>query len=173
VPLTSAQATYTLGRSGSPDVTTDRPLRIYEADRKETSTGITTSLTRLTLDEYENLPNKNQTGVPTQYFFEPTLNNSTLKLWPAPDATTASDYTVELVVQAPLEDLDSGTDDFDFPQYWLEAIIYGLAVRLAPRYGGLGIQERSMLRREAKEVLDLAISFDVEYGSIYFGYEGR
>lgn len=167
VPLVASQNTYTLGRSGSPDVTTDRPLRIIEADRVD-GDGNSVSMTRLSLNEYEELPNKTSEGLPTQYFFEPTLDNSTIKFWVTPDTIAAADYTVELVVQSPLEDMDATDDNFDFPQEWLEALSYNLAYRLAPRYG-FPLDKLQFLRADASATLELAKSFDIEEGSVYFG----
>ena len=31
--------------------------------------------------------------------------------------------------------MDSGTDDFDFPQEWFDALVYNLAMRIAPAFG--------------------------------------
>ena len=170
IPLTANTTTYTVGSSGT--VTTTRPLRVLECVREDTN-NVSTIMTRLTLQEYENLPNKTTTGTPVNYFFDPTLTNSTFKFWPVPDANAASEYTIKLKVQVPISDLTSGTDDVDFPQEWLEALIYGLAVRLAPR-SSLDLRERQLLKLESKEILDLALSFDVEEESIYFqpNYQG-
>lgn len=165
VTLVAGQAVYTMGATG--DKVTDRPLRILEADRVSTD-GTTTSLTSLTLNGYEALPNKAASGVPTQYFFNPTLDNSTISIWTVPDAAIAAEYTLSLIVQSPLEDMDATANNFDFPSEWLEAIVYNLAVRLAARYGGLDQAALSYLRRDAADILDLAKSFDTEDGSIFF-----
>ena len=169
LPLVASQASYTIGREGSPDLTADRPLRVLTANRVGNGTVDTTrvELIRLAKSEYEELPDHATSGIPSQFFFDPTLGNSTIYFWPVPDSTTATNDGVELVVQAPLEDMDNGTDDFDFPAEWQEAIVYGLANRLAPRVG-LDIQERYILRKEAAETLQIAKDFDVEDGSVYF-----
>ena len=64
------------------------------------------------------------------------------------------------------EDMDSDSNDLSLPPEWTEAVIYGLAVRLAPEYG-LSINERQQLKMEAKEAKDLALSFGTEEGSLY------
>jgi hypothetical protein len=70
-------------------------------------------------------------------------------------------------MQRSFEDMDAGTNDFDFPQEWLEPLIYGLADRLADEYGvDNGIKGR--IARRAAESLALAMSFDQEEGSIFF-----
>ncbi len=60
----------------------------------------------------------------------------------------------------------SGTDTLDFPQWWHEAVIYGLASRLAPEYG-IPLQDRSMYQKEAEYFLQEALSFGTEEGSLY------
>jgi len=167
IPLTASQASYLIGRSGAEDVTADRPLRILECVRKDSSSNIT-EMIKLSKQEYYSLSNLTTTGTPVQYFFDPLLDDSQINFWPVPDATAASDYSIDIIVQSPLDDMDAGTDDFDFPQEWLEAITYNLAVRLIQRYGSMEIQEQHILRKDARDALELAKSFDVEDGSIYF-----
>ena len=156
----------------SSDVSVPRPLRIIECSRKD-STGKETSLTPVTLREYDNLPNKSSTGTPVNYFYNPTLNNGTFTLWPTPGTTAAAEYTIEIVYNEPIADVDNSTEDFDFPQEWLEAVSYGLAYRLAPAHG-LPQSERTILRADMQMALELARDFDVEVESITFApdYEG-
>ena len=155
----------------SADVSVPRPLRILDCERVDTN-GNNTSLTLLTKQEWDDLSNKTTTGTPVNYHYDPTLNNGTLYIWQMPDATIASTYTLKITVNSPLEDMDSSTDDFDFPQEWLEAITYGLAYRLAPTYG-LPQTERTMLKMDMDEALNLARDYDSEDGSIFFQPEVR
>lgn len=177
VPLTDGKTTYTLGNTGGEDVTTDRPLKILSAVREHTDGGVA-RMEQLAYEDYWNLPNKSSDkGIPVQFFFNPPVPNNSdladLTLWPTPGSTAASDWTIELVIQEPLEDIDDGTDDLDFPPYYEEALVYGLAYRLAPEYG-LSLQERQLLGRDAKLAIDRAMDFDMEWGSTYFqpDYEG-
>ena len=164
ITLTASKNTYTLGASG--DVVMTRPLRILECTRQD-SNGNIASLNRVSLEEWEILPNKDNEGVPVNYFYDPTLTNGALYLWLTPGAAEAAEYTIEIVYQAPLEDMDSSIDDFDFPQEWYEPIRLGLAYRLSSKYA-LSYRERLALRKDAAEALELAQSFDVEDASLYF-----
>lgn len=166
VPLTASTAAYTIGRSGTPTVTADRPVRLHAAHLVDSS-GNRTELTIVSFQEYKNRSNLTSSGAPSEVCFDPTLDNSTLYVWPVPTTADATAYDIYLTVQMPLEDMDGSTDNFDFPQEWEEVLMYMLAVRLAPRYG-LSIQERSMLRAEAKEALELVLGFDNEGNSVYF-----
>ena len=95
----------------------------------------------------------------------------TINLWPKPaDATTS----ITIRYQRPFEDMTSSTDDIDFPPYWTEAIIFGLADRLAPEYG-IPLQDRQLLTQQAERFHQTALSFGQEEGSLFFqpDYIGR
>lgn len=164
IPLVQGQASYTLGPTG--DVVMVRPKRILEMNRKTTSDGHEINMVPLSRNEYEFLPNKSTQGTPVQYNYNPTLTNGTLYVWPTATATEATNLTLEIVYETEVEDLDSSLDNVDFPPEWIEAIIYNLAVRLAP-INSLDIKERSFLRAEAKEMLDLVLNFDTENESMF------
>lgn len=139
-----------------------RPLRILNARR--VADGSETELMPLSRQEYFALPQKASTGAPTQYFYDPQLNFGKLYLWPT------SDNAVDLVkftYERPIEDFVSTADNPDFPVEWVEALIYGLAVRLYPEYGN-DPQRYGMLKAEADEKLALVMAFDSEQESIFF-----
>jgi len=60
----------------------------------------------------------------------------------------------------------NGWDEADFPSYWMDAIIYGLATRLAPEYG-TAKDDRSILSAEARMFLEDALSYGTEEGSLF------
>jgi hypothetical protein len=171
ITLTASKNTYTLGPTG--DIVMDRPLRILEAVRRDSNNN-DVPMTELTENEYWVLPNKSQVGVPVSYYFQPTLTNSTLYLWNTPGTTEAAEYTIQIRYHKPFDDFDAATDDVEFPPYWYEALVYGLAMRLAPEYG-LGLDERSRLYVESQAIIKMAEDFDVETGSVYLqpDLEGR
>jgi len=165
ITLVASTNTYTLGPTGTV-ASSARPLRIINCERKDTD-NITTPMTFMELSEYEDLSNKETTGTPVNFYYSPDLPDGTLKVWPTPDAAAAAEYTVEIIYHAPFEDFDASTDDPDFPQEWLEALVYGLALRLAPKYGSLTPYEMNNLRKMAEDSLNLALSWDVEDGSVW------
>ncbi len=164
IDLAASTASYTLGPSGTTGLT-ERPLKVVEVYITDSDSD-DTWLQPLSRQEYIRIVNKDQTGTPTQWYYDPQLTNGTLSVWPAPDSTSAA-YTLKVVYQSPIEDMDADIDEFDFPQEWYEAIKYGLAVRLAPVYG-LPYNDRLMLKREFDEILDLAKSWDTEQESVFF-----
>jgi len=161
----ASQYNYTLGRS-SADVTMDRPIRILDAFRRETATLIDTPITELGRKEYWKLSDKDSEGTPTNWYFNPQLDNSELNIWPAPDSTFASDYTIELLYSKPFDDMDTASNDFEFPQEWLLAIQYGLAVILAPSYGVRSGQLRA-IAAIAEEEKQRVLGWDRENTSTY------
>lgn len=148
------------------DVSVARPLDVIECQRKDAS-GNTVEINRISRNEYENLPNKTSIGVPVNYHYDPTLNNGTLYVWLTPGASEAAAYTLDIVLHIPTNDMDNSTDDFDFPQEWLEPIMLGLAYRMAPAHG-LPQSERKQLKTDLDDALELALGNDIESGSIYF-----
>ena len=143
-----------------------RPERILEAERVG-SDGTRVSLTELTRDEYESLPNLTTTGTPINYHYERRLGAGRFYIWPVADADSVTNNTIEIVYQSQIEDMDSSTDDLDMPQEWIEPVIYGLAYRLSQRYGMKGA-ERDRLFRDSEYFLKLAKDYDYEDGSIFF-----
>jgi hypothetical protein len=108
------------------------------------------------------------TGDPVAYWYETT---GILHLWPTPVDTTKS---VRIVYQRQVNDMVNGTDTLDFPVYWHEAVIYGLAHRLAPEFG-IPLADRKTLATEAEYFLNEALSFGTEEGSMYISpnWNGR
>jgi len=171
ITLSAGTSTYTLGPTGS--IVMQRPLRILEAVRRDSS-NIDVPLNKLSKNEYWGLSDKSSTGTPVSYHYDPQLDNGKLYLWQTPNASAASEYTVEIVYHLPVEDMDSSTNNFDYPVEWLEAIKFGLAIRLAPEYG-IDTPYQYRLQGQFDEIYDKALSWDTENTSVYFqpDYQGQ
>lgn len=159
IPLVGGQSSYALGLVGA-DVTTPRPLRILECNRKDKINNITTPLYRMSQKEYYALPNRAQEGIPVSFYFDPTLTNSTFYVWSTPSAAEAANWEIELTYHAPVDDVDIGTDDIDCPPEWLEAVKFGLATRLAPEYD-LPMVNRKYLEEKFAVIFDRALTWDM------------
>src|SRR5690606_27436863 len=90
---------------------------------------------RLSRDEYMSLPSKAVQGYPTQWYYERQRSGGRLYVWPAPDGQAG---TLKFSYRRIIMDVDSGADDFDLPQEWHEAVVFGLARRLVGTYGMSG-----------------------------------
>lgn len=171
ITLTASKRVYTLGPSG--DIVMQRPLRILEAVRRDSS-NIDVPLNRLSKEEYWRLSDKYSEGTPVSYHYDPQLTNGEFTLWQVPSTLTAAEYTVEIVYHLPFEDLDSTTNNFDCPVEWFQAIKFGLAVDLAPEYG-IDLPQQYRLQKQFDSSYEKALSWDVEDTSIYFqpNWEGK
>jgi hypothetical protein len=141
----------------------DKPLKVLQALRGDASDE--TELNIYTWTDYNNLSDKTMIGAPVHLFYQPLRTTGRIALWPRPD-TYWQTKTLYLRYQRPFQDMNSSTDEPDFPVEWHEALIYNLAVRLAPTYG-LPPAERAALNKEAKDILDETKSFDQEEGSLF------
>jgi len=88
-------------------------------------------LARMNRDDYTNLPNKAfQSNRPLQFWFDRQVNNPIMHMWPVPNAAAT---VCQIVVwrQRYIMDVGSMTQEIEVPQRWLEALVSGLAAKLA------------------------------------------
>ena len=143
-----------------------KPLKLLEASRYDSSNGSIVPLVIISNKEWEEQTNKNTEGIPNLVYYRPDAYDGQLHLWYKPDLYWRTNGSLNCVFQRPIQDFDSATDEPDFPAEWHEALIYNLAVRLAPNYG-LAPNDRMILKEEAITALNLALSFDQEQGSLF------
>jgi hypothetical protein len=86
-----------------------------------------------------------------------------IQLWPTPDDSTT---VITLDYQRPFDDMDATDNNFDFPAYWMQALIYNLAWSLAPEYG-TPPTDRGILQKEAMYWKQEALSYGSEEGSMF------
>lgn len=112
--------------------------------------------------EYASLPNKDQQGRPTQFWFD-RLEDSILYLWPVPDDSgpyILNYYRCKLIEDA---ELVNGTN-LQITQLWLDAFAAGLAYRLARIYAP---QMRADRKAEYDEAWNIAAAQNVENVPLY------
>lgn len=113
--------------------TTDlvRPLKIPDARRHQFSGLIDTTMTVLSHLDYQQQPQKLNPGVPTQWFYQPTLNRGTMKVWPAPVNVQSA---IRFTYYRPLEIFVTNGNTANLPEEWSMCLAYNLAMVLAPEY---------------------------------------
>lgn len=132
-PIVASQATYTIGSSGSPSVSTTRPLKLDRIALYETANTLETHLEWLTDQRYESIANKAQTStVPVAWNYKPTLPNGTVTVWPVPTSTS---YQLAIYIPTLLSTFADLTTNYTLTAGTCEAIVYNLAARLATPYG--------------------------------------
>lgn len=155
----SGTSSYTIGTGST--ISVPRPLKLLKALAFQSSTADGVPMEIETQYDFNTLP-VTATGFPTHISYLPGRTTGTISLWPQPDSST---YQVKLYYQLPYEDMDSSTNDFDFPPEWMMAIIYNLAWVMAPEYG-IPILDRKQLQAEADYWHAFALSMGSEEGSI-------
>lgn len=144
----------------------NRPQKVIYMHRRDAS-GQDTPVDPIGEIAYRGLSNKGSAGPVNQAFYQPTLTNGTLFVWPA---NRGGPDKLILVCQPLVDDFDSSSNNPEFPIEWGNAIIWNLAVELAPEYG-LSIKERQLLKFEATSKLNSLLDYDVENASVIIGLE--
>lgn len=154
--LTASTASYAIAAA----------RRMLSVRRRASS--IDTPMCELARAEYYDLPTKAATGTPVNWYFDPQRSTRSLYVWPTATAAVAASTVLHFTYLRVIEDIDALENDPDIPQEWLEAIIYDLAVCLAGQYGDRSGADISVLRLEAKALMDALASQDQEPVSVYF-----
>ena len=113
-------------------------------------------LARMNRDDYTNLPNKVfQSNRPLQYWFDRQVNNPIMHMWPVPNLAAT---VCQIVVwrQRYIMDVGTMTQDVEVPQRWLEAIVAGLAAKMALELVEVDASMIPMLDQKAAIALNIA-----------------
>lgn len=107
-------------------------IEIFNCFRRTTSGGVNTDvqMTGISRADYMAIPNKQQQGQPTQFWFERVLTPN-VYFWQTPDSTAYTFYYNAMLMQ---QDPGSPTATLDAPQRFFDAIAGGLAARLAEKW---------------------------------------
>jgi hypothetical protein len=137
----------------------DRPLMINSCRRNYDDQDL--PMWQSSYKAYMDLPNKDVVGTPVQWTFQPLRTTALLYIW---QPTDDMGFKINFTYQKSFETFLDGADDPDFPQEWLEALVYNLAFRIAPRYGRVNV----VSEQEAERKLQKALSWDNEEASMFF-----
>jgi hypothetical protein len=122
-------------------------------------------LQRISMEEYALLPNKGQTGRPSQYAVRRNRDNVTVYLWPIPENTTDL-LNFEKVRY--LEDVNkSAIQTADISRRFLPCLTAGLAYQLSMKRPGVEGGRIQFLKAEYEERLARAMEEDRERASFY------
>jgi hypothetical protein len=171
--LTLGTINYEIGSGATINV--NRPLKIYNAWRHESTNNTDVPIQIVSEKEYNEYNNKQQTGTPIALYYNPRYESNSVQegatakglisIYQPADANAASLYSIYINYQRPFTDFTATTDTLDFPQEWNEAIKYGLAVRLAPVYG-VPMLEYDRLHAMATKAKEEVMGFDTEWQSL-------
>jgi hypothetical protein len=113
-------------------------------------------LARMNRDDYTNLPNKAfQNNRPLQYWFDRQVNNPIMHMWPVPN-NAATVCQIVVWRQRYIMDVGTMTQDVEVPQRWLEAIVSGLAAKMALELVEVDVNMIPILDQKAAIALNIA-----------------
>lgn len=142
--LSASDATVTMGSSG--DITT-RAQWIDSAAIQDATTSTEYPVRLLTQPEYAAIADKTLTAAyPTALFDDGGYPQRTLTLWPIPSAA----HKLVLYTLRPISSVSTLDTSISLPPGYEEALIYNLAIRLAPEYGRSAPAEVVAIATEAK-----------------------
>lgn len=149
-----------------------RPLKIVDARTYNISSALETPISEydgglMARRDYQNLPNKSQTGTITSAFYDPQLSTGYLYLWSPP--ATVTDL-VKFTWHRPIQDFDSASDNPDLPQEWIDPLVFNLAMVMAPEYQ-VPMETFNMVASMAQTFLDAVGGYDREAESVTFGVD--
>tara|TARA_R110002012_G_scaffold321876_1_gene552033 strand:+ start:207 stop:914 length:708 start_codon:yes stop_codon:yes gene_type:complete len=128
--LVAGEATSIL----SDAVATDNNAQIIDVIEQNIRTGASydttqndLSIPRVSVSDYNSIPNKNTQGRPTQIFIDRGTSNVTAYLWPVPDKT----YTLNFWYLRRIQDAGAGDFTPDMPFRFLPCLVAGLAYYIA------------------------------------------
>jgi hypothetical protein len=102
-------------------------IDIIDAVIREGSTDQT--INRVTISEYNQIPNKTTEGKPSQYMLDKQYT-PVIYFWNVPDKT----YTLVYWAVNQLDDITASNQDTDVPYRWSDCICSGLASKLALKF---------------------------------------
>lgn len=139
-----------------------RPVRVVDSYIHDQESNVDYPLSGSAFSTFTGHGSNETTGVPVQWNYDPQLLNGVYSIYPQFDGGRK---LIIITYQRPFQDFDATGDTPDFPQEGYDALVMALAARLAPVYG-LPVQDRALLKAEAKEALDLFRANEPEEGSL-------
>ena len=105
-------------------------IDILDAVIRDSSSNTDQIINRVTIQEYNQLPNKDTAGKPSQYMIDRQYT-PVIYFWSVPNTST---YSLVYWAMNQLEDVTLSNQDADIPYRWNDTICAGLASKLAMKY---------------------------------------
>jgi hypothetical protein len=118
--LTPGTESYTVGTGL--DIDTARPLKLKHCRRRDAS-GNEIAMDVVSRQEYMEQPTKSTQSQALSVYYDPQIANGVLYVWPT---GTATDKTIILTFQRPIQDFDSNGNNPDLPDEWNIWLVYYL-----------------------------------------------
>ena len=130
--IVADQYSYTIGTGG--DFDTDRPLRIINAIVRD-SNGQDYPVGIITSDQYQSISNKTDSGstYPRYMYYDTSYPLGNITFYPVPSEN--STLIMTMWQQFTTYDTDELSEEVQVPPGYNDAIVYNLALRIAPEFG--------------------------------------
>jgi hypothetical protein len=178
IPITANQTSYVLGGATStlmydslnPTVAiTDKPLKAIQGfyRNNQSSPPIDVPVMLISKQEYNILGSKQSTGVANTIFYDPRKLNGILYVYLTPDVYSQTNLQLHLIAQMPLDDLNSALEVPDFPNEWMNCLVWNLADQMSMEYG-VPMNARQEIALRAGVYKTQLVDWDVEASSTFF-----
>jgi len=166
VPLVANTASYTIGPTGTV-VLPYRPTRIMSAFLRNNNNNIDNTLQIVSRTEYEMLGDKTSKSIVHQIYYDAQLPNGVVYCYNVP---VDSNYTIWLSIQRPVQDITTGSQNFEVPQEWFLSLKWSLAEEVALEYGA-DQQTLQYVTQKAAHFKQKAFDWQQEETSVYFSVD--
>jgi len=153
---------------------TDRPLKVIQGFYRNITVTpyIDIPVMVVSKQEYNVLGSKFSTGTANTIFYDTKKLNGVLYVYLTPDVNASTNMELHIVAQLPLNDLSSALDIPDFPNEWMNCLVWNLADQLALEYG-VPMNSRQEISMRAGTYKTLLTDWDVEASSTFFAPDFR
>lgn len=127
--LVAGTASYTIGSSGTFDTT--KPVKVLSAYTRDSDGNDSPLEVYTERERYNAHTDKTLSRRPDELFYQPSHALAYLYAYPVPDEA----YTLYIESLKPLSSLSGYTTEISLPDGYENALVYNLAVRLAPEFG--------------------------------------
>lgn len=144
--LTPNVASYTIGPSGV--LNGQRPIELSGGSFLRFQ-GVDYQLEAIERDDYDSIRFKQTIGIPFRVFCDAGFPLSTLFFYYVPDKA----YELHLNSYTPLPKFTSLTTDMSMPEEYEEALVFNLALRIAPEFNGTVTPQTQLIASETKSTI--------------------
>jgi hypothetical protein len=159
VTLVPGTPSYSIGDGETID--NPKPMRVPHARRVTGTTEITIDVD--SRQNYMSIPNKTLQAPCNMVYYHPGRTTGTVYVWPT---GTATDKTIIIETQRPVQDFDAQGNNPDLPKEWFLLVELMLATFIAPKYLGGVVPPGT--KDNLKSLLSTLGVFDEEETTINF-----
>lgn len=171
-PLTGTQSEYTIGTGGN--FNTDRPIHIMSAYIRDVISDFTLDI--VDDETYNSITTKSAQGMPYVLNCDNGFPLAKIRLYPVP----SMNYSLFVLSEKEITAFATLDTVYQLPPGWERALIYNLAIELAPDYAAqvdqltfnIAKSSLGLIRTATIRARGMDTPYEVRLGNIYNGYWG-